>query len=40
MFAYPIIHDLVAGSGEEKAQAKELIDNIVGMSHIHPPPFS
>ena len=33
MFAYPLIHDLVADSGEEKAEAKELVDSIVGMSH-------
>ena len=32
MFAYPLIHDLVAGSGEEKAEAEELVDSIVGMS--------
>ena len=38
MFAYPLVHDLVAGSPEERAQAKELVDNIVGMSHIPPPP--
>ena len=30
MFALPIIHDLVASSVGEKAQARELVDNIVG----------
>ena len=35
MFAYPLIHDLVAGSGEEKAEAEELVDSIVGMSLLH-----
>jgi hypothetical protein len=33
MFALPIIHDLVASSVGEKAQARELVDNIVGYIH-------
>jgi hypothetical protein len=33
MFAYPIVHDLVASSAEEKAQARELVDSIVGYIH-------
>ena len=30
MFAYPIIHDIVASTHTEKTQAKTLVDNIVG----------
>ena len=33
MFAYPIVHDLVAKSAEEKVQPKELVDNIIGETH-------
>ena len=35
MFAYPIVHDLVAKSAEEKVQPKELVDNIIGETHTH-----
>ena len=35
MFARPIVHDLVASSVAEKAQAKELVDSIVGESLEH-----
>ena len=34
MFALPIIHDLVASSVEEKTQARELVDDIVGVLTI------
>ena len=32
MFAFPLVHDLVASTPEEKTQARELVDDIVGKS--------
>ena len=32
MFAHPIVYDLVASSVEERSQAFELVDSIVGES--------
>ena len=34
MFAHPIVHDLVASSTEEKTQARDLVDDIVGKSAV------
>ena len=34
MFAHPIVHDLVASSTEEKMQARDLVDDIVGKSAV------
>lgn len=30
MFAFPLIHDLVASTAEERTQARELVDDIIG----------
>ena len=32
MFSHPIVYDLVASSVEERSQAFELVDSIVGES--------